>query len=444
MQAFSTFAQQGGQLCVTQGLNSTTEIEQSYPSCTVTVYLTGTTTLATLFANNNLIPTPLSNPFTANVNGQFLFYAANNRYDVVLSNNGASGPTNPITISDILLNDPSGGSGSVTSVFGRNGAVVAQPGDYAVAQITGAAPLASPALTGVATSPTPSPGDNTTKIATTAFVTAAVAAAASAVTSVFGRTGVVVATTGDYTVAQVTGAAALASPTFTGTPLAPTASPGTNTTQLATTAFVQAALPSAGVTSFNTRTGAVVPATADYTVSQVTGAAPLASPTFTGVPSGPTAAQGTSTTQLATTQFVQQAGNSPVLFALVSLTSAQLLALNTTPITLVPAPGAGVAIAIFAIYMEYKYNSVVYTINGATLQFDYNNAGSALKTTFAETGFFDQASSQLALIAPATVHGALTVAANQPYTLGATGGSNMTLGNGTAGLFVYYTLVNLL
>lgn len=36
--------------------------------------------------------------------------------------------------------------------------------------------------------------------------------------------------------------AVLASPTFTGTPAAPTASPGTNTTQLATTAFVQAAL----------------------------------------------------------------------------------------------------------------------------------------------------------------------------------------------------------
>ena len=31
------------------------------------------------------------------------------------------------------------------------------------------------------------------------------------------------------------------SPTLTGTPAAPTASPGTNTTQLATTAFVQAA-----------------------------------------------------------------------------------------------------------------------------------------------------------------------------------------------------------
>lgn len=37
------------------------------------------------------------------------------------------------------------------------------------------------------------------------------------------------------------GATSLASPTMTGTPVAPTASPGTNTTQVATTAFVQAA-----------------------------------------------------------------------------------------------------------------------------------------------------------------------------------------------------------
>lgn len=36
--------------------------------------------------------------------------------------------------------------------------------------------------------------------------------------------------------------APLASPTFTGTPTAPTAAPGTNTTQLATTAFIQAAV----------------------------------------------------------------------------------------------------------------------------------------------------------------------------------------------------------
>jgi hypothetical protein len=60
-----------------------------------------------------------------------------------------------------------------------------------------------------------------------------------AVTSVFTRTGAVAATSGDYTVAQVTGAAPLASPTFTGVPAAPTAAATDNSTQLATDAFVQ-------------------------------------------------------------------------------------------------------------------------------------------------------------------------------------------------------------
>jgi hypothetical protein len=69
---------------------------------------------------------------------------------------------------------------------------------------------------------------------------------ATGVSSVFGRTNAVVAVSGDYTVAQVTGAAPLASPTFTGIPAAPTAAASTNTTQLATTAFVTAALAAAG------------------------------------------------------------------------------------------------------------------------------------------------------------------------------------------------------
>lgn len=42
-------------------------------------------------------------------------------------------------------------TGAVTSVFGRAGVVVAATGDYSVGQITGAAPLVSPALTGTPT-----------------------------------------------------------------------------------------------------------------------------------------------------------------------------------------------------------------------------------------------------------------------------------------------------
>lgn len=58
-----------------------------------------------------------------------------------------------------------------------------------------------------------------------------------------------------------------------GTPTAPTAAAATNTTQIATTAFVQ-----------------------DQ----------KASPAFTGTPTAPTAATTTDTTQIATTAFVQQ------------------------------------------------------------------------------------------------------------------------------------------
>lgn len=106
-----------------------------------------------------------------------------------------------------------------------------------------------------------------------------VASAGGAVTSVFGRTGAVVAAIGDYTVAQVTGAAPLASPALTGTPTAPTATVGTNTTQVATTAFVLANLPAVPVASVFGRTGSVTAATGDYTAAQVTNAADKSSGT---------------------------------------------------------------------------------------------------------------------------------------------------------------------
>jgi len=70
------------------------------------------------------------------------------------------------------IDTPTGGGGGVTSVFGRTGAVVAVSGDYTVGQVTGAAPLASPAFSGNPTAPTQASTDNDTSIATTAFVQA--------------------------------------------------------------------------------------------------------------------------------------------------------------------------------------------------------------------------------------------------------------------------------
>jgi len=155
-----------------------------------------------------------------------------------------------------------------------------------------------------------------------------IAASGAPVQSVATRTGAITLTHTDITDWTTTLApyAPIASPTFTGTPAAPTATAGTSTTQLATTAFVAAALTAlpAGVTSFNTRTGAVTLATADVTGAggaplasptftgtvtipsgaSISGYAPLASPTFTGTPAAPTAAIDTNTTQVATTAYV--------------------------------------------------------------------------------------------------------------------------------------------
>ncbi len=88
------------------------------------------------------------------------------------------------------------------------------------------------------TATTQSIGDNSNKIATDAFVQANLPGVA--VSSIFGRTGAVSAVSGDYSVGQVTGAAPLASPAFTGNPTAPTQAPGDNSTNIATTAYVAA------------------------------------------------------------------------------------------------------------------------------------------------------------------------------------------------------------
>lgn len=62
-------------------------------SCTVTVYETGGATLATIYGDDLATPTAKANPFTADANGYFFFYAAGGkRYDVQLSGGGIATP----------------------------------------------------------------------------------------------------------------------------------------------------------------------------------------------------------------------------------------------------------------------------------------------------------------------------------------------------------------
>jgi len=88
---------------------------------------------------------------------------------------------------------------------------------------------------------------------------------------------------------------------------------------------------------------------------------------------------------------------STVQYASLDVSSAELLALYTTPKTLVAAPGAGNVLEFIALLLAYDYNTTAYTIGSATnLEVKYTNAsGAAVSTTQAVTGMIDQATDQL-------------------------------------------------
>jgi hypothetical protein len=164
-------------------------------------------------------------------------------------------------------------------------------GSMVVGNIPGVATgtLVSPTFTGVPAAPTAAPGTNTTQVATTAFTVAALAALVAASPAALDTLNELALALGNDAnfATTITNALALkaplASPVLTGVPLAPTAAPATNTTQVATTAFVDAVR--------------VILAAATALKADT------ASPALSGTPTAPTAATTTNNTQIATTAF---------------------------------------------------------------------------------------------------------------------------------------------
>lgn len=118
--------------------------------------------------------------------------------------------------------------------------------------------------------------------------------------------------------------APIESPSLTGTPTAPTAAQGTNSTQIANTAFVKSAITALingapGTLDTLKEIAAAINNDPNFSTTinnALALKAPLASPALTGIPTAPTAAQGTNNTQIATTAYVRAAisalvGSSP-------------------------------------------------------------------------------------------------------------------------------------
>lgn len=201
---------------------------------TLTVYIAGSSTLASLFADAAL-GTPITNPQISDSAGRFFKQST----DIWVDSSQAY---------DAVLFYPSTGQ---TFTFLQNYALGAG------VDISGLAPINSPNFTGVPTAPTPALNDNSNKIATTGFVKGQ-----------------------NY--------APLNSPAFTGVPTAPTAAAGNNTTQLATTAFVTGALGATlptSITSGFLKIGGIYIQWAQYSL----GAAPAAQVTVSWPTAFPTA-----------------------------------------------------------------------------------------------------------------------------------------------------------
>lgn len=163
------------------------------------------------------------------------------------------------------------------------------------------------------------------------------------------------------------GLAPINSPHLTGTPTAPTAAATSNTTQIATTAQVHAAI-----------------------LAAIAGLAPLASPTFSGVPTVPTAAPGTNSLQAASTAFVQAA----VAPGARSLTGNGY---TTLPGGVILQWGF-ISVGVFApanIVFPIAFPSACFSVSANTNRNSsgsggYNNVFSVTRTGF--TAYFDQQS----------------------------------------------------
>lgn len=115
MQRLQGWSEKGNTFVSVSGITATTKpVQGSYPLSTITVYLSGTTTLVSIYSDNSL--TPKANPFTCAADGSWFLYAADGRYDVKFSGTGV---TVPFTLGDFELMESNVGLNGATYILSQ-------------------------------------------------------------------------------------------------------------------------------------------------------------------------------------------------------------------------------------------------------------------------------------------------------------------------------------
>ena len=120
------------------------------------------------------------------------------------------------------------------------------------------------------------------------------------------------------------------------------------------------------------------------------------------------------------------------------LTSAQILALNTTPITLVPAPGAGRAIIPINVVARLTYNSVAYATN-TSMEIRYTNGSGTVLTSASLAALLTAVANKTQAVD--MTGSEFTALPNAPIVVDVATG-NPTAGNSTVEFTVFYMEVD--
>jgi hypothetical protein len=126
------------------------------------------------------------------------------------------------------------------------------------------------------------------------------------------------------------------------------------------------------------------------------------------------------------------------------IASAAILTLNATPVTLVAAPGSGLAL-VFEGAVVYKPAGTAYAgiAAGEDLAVKYTDASGAAVATCETTGFMDQATAQLRYVRPFTAASGvsdITPVANSPLVAHLLSGE-ITTGTSALRVRVFYRVV---
>ena len=148
------------------------------------------------------------------------------------------------------------------------------------------------------------------------------------------------------------------------------------------------------------------------------------------------------TYKVTASQIASLLGCKCILESKVTLTSAQILALNSVPQQIVPAPGAGLIIQPVSFLFAYNYNSAAYATNKTLII--YNNASQSLEYFLNDTLLAQTSSSTAVTVASVggtqIINSPISSVENQPLMIYVQTG-NPTGGDATLTIYTTYTIV---